>query len=634
MRASVTFPAMTAVSPTRLEAALPWIAALLAVAAGAVSLGGGFVWDDRWLILQSPLLRDPGLLPQVVLGGHGWGTMVEPGASSAYYRPLGNLLHGALLIAVGPHPLPFRVLSLGVHAAAAFLLAVLLRRIGGAAAAWGAVLFAVHPVAADTYAWISALPDSLAAVFLLGSLLFAVRTVPEPAVRGVARPRPANAVAAGALWLAALLSKESAVVALAWLPLLALALRSADAARGRHGALAPRGIWIALAVGLLVYGSLRFAGPGFRNPAGSETVLQIPRAILTGRVFLADAAALLLPLRLYLTAPGWVTSSGGVATGVLGVVALLGAAAASIGATARARGTTRVVGIAGLLVLASLLPALQIVRTNEVYAGRFLYLATAALGAGAGLVIASRPSLIPTRSAAATVAALAVILGLGALSSLRAAQWRSNDVLFAREYGRNPSSVSAGTYFAGHLINSGRHAAARPVVDALERRAPSDPNVRYLGALLSMNDGRVAEAGSVFAELERTWRASPTLLANLAACQMRTGRLEEGLATLDRATRHLTPTPGMRNNRGLALQLLGRREEAMREFESAIADDPRYEPARVNLIRLLATSQDERERTRALDEGRGFLEDFPQSGQAPVVRSIVDTLQVSRRIVK
>jgi tetratricopeptide (TPR) repeat protein len=144
-----------------------------------------------------------------------------------------------------------------------------------------------------------------------------------------------------------------------------------------------------------------------------------------------------------------------------------------------------------------------------------------------------------------------------------------------------------------------------------------------------MNDGKVAEAGVLFEELERTWFASPTLLANLAGCQMRTGRLEQGLATLDRAMRHLTPTPGMRNNRGLALQLLGRREEALEEFSRAVNEDPAYEPARINHIRLLA-SGGTADNAAAIREGERYLGDFPRSRNAPAIQEILDSLCVAR----
>lgn len=140
-----------------------------------------------------------------------------------------------------------------------------------------------------------------------------------------------------------------------------------------------------------------------------------------------------------------------------------------------------------------------------------------------------------------------------------------------------------------------------------------------------MNEGDVAAAEAVFADLSAHWRATPTLQTNLATCQMRLGKLEEGMATLDRATRYLALTPGMRNNRGLVLKLPGRFDEARRDFEWAAAEDPTYEPVRINLISLPVLDQPDpvRARRKAQDSFRRFR----GSPRAPVVRALMDSLE-------
>jgi len=299
------------------ERHLPWLAALAAVAVTLPALTGQFVWDDRWLIVGSPLRQDPGLLLQVAFEGHGWGTMSRPEAESAYFRPLANLVHGVLVLAAGAKPLPFRILSTLLHAGCALLLALWLRR-RHPRAAWGAVLFAVHPVAADAFGWISAAPDLMATGFLLAVLL------------ALDRPRAAW-LPAGFCWLLALLSKESAIAGALWIPLLwlgrALSVHQSTWPAGERGS--PAGphepplddrrrtpVWPALrrplaamAAATLVYLLIRASGPGFHPPIGERPPgVGASGIVLTGRLLLADLQRILWPVRLTLAPPGWVVA--------------------------------------------------------------------------------------------------------------------------------------------------------------------------------------------------------------------------------------------------------------------------------------------------------------------------------------
>ncbi len=237
---------------------------------------------------------------------------------------------------------------------------------------------------------------------------------------------------------------------------------------------------------------------------------------------------------------------------------------------------------------------------------------------GVGLLIARRQARRP-RFAPIALALLALSFALR--TGLRAREWRDDLTLFEAEVRRNPGSVRARVQLADVLLNRGELARAKPMVERLALELPTHPRVRSQQALFWMNEGRAAEAERVFRELVTTWHRTPTLLANLAGCQLRLGKNEEGLATLDEAIRSSTPTPGMRNNRALALQALGRLDEARREFEAALARDPRYRPARVNLIFLLAGAMQKPEEARI--EANRYLELFPNGPEAARVRELL-----------
>jgi len=580
---------------------LPWIAALLAVLVTLPAITGGFVWDDRWLVLQSPLREHPGLLPEIVLGGHGWGTMEFSEEGSAYYRPVSNLLHGCLVILFGARPLPYRILSTILHAGSTLALAFFLRR-RHPAAVWGAMLFAAHPILAEAFGWISAAPDILAGGFLFATLL----------CLETARPSP---IRVSILWLLALLSKESAAVGVLWIPLLWLT-------RPDRSIRPDRRVILGLAAATLAYLGIRALGPGFRRPFGELSAGVIATGpVLVGRVVVADLWRLIVPWKILLTAPPWVVSKNDAWTGYAGLVLVLSITGASIWVIAKGKrfGALRHVALGVLLCLIGLVPVSQIVPTNDMFGGRFLYIPAAGLCLGLGMAFAERAW--PRAIRAAFVVALCA---LAVRSGARAAEWRNDETLFAEEHRCNPQGLMSGITWAGHLINEGRIDEARPVVDQLFARTPRLESVRYLRALILMNDGKVSDAEAIFQDLALHWRATPTLLTNLAACQMREGRYEEGLATLDRATRYLTLTPGMRNNRGLALKFLGRFDEARREFERAVAADPSYQPARINLIQTLAL--DRPDPVAARRAAQDFYRLFPDSRRTGVVRALMDSL--------
>lgn len=130
------------------------------------------------------------------------------------FRPLGvaSMWLGAAMF--GTDYAAHAASDLVLHAAACIALFALLQRIGLAVlpATLAALLFALHPVAIGTALWWSARFDLLATLFVLLAL--------DAAVAYRARQRPCALVATLAAVLAALLSKEiglAAVAAIAWL---------------------------------------------------------------------------------------------------------------------------------------------------------------------------------------------------------------------------------------------------------------------------------------------------------------------------------------------------------------------------------------------------------------------------------
>ena len=140
--------------------ALLLIAAVFAVYAPA--LGGDRVWDDDAHITVGALQGLDGLRR----------IWFEPGATQQYYP----VLHSAFWLEhrLWGEALPgYHAVTVLLHALAALLLVLLGQRAGVRGAWIGAYLFALHPVNAESVAWISEQKNTLSLVFaLLASLVW------------------------------------------------------------------------------------------------------------------------------------------------------------------------------------------------------------------------------------------------------------------------------------------------------------------------------------------------------------------------------------------------------------------------------------------------------------------------------
>jgi tetratricopeptide (TPR) repeat protein len=173
------------------------------------SLQGEFVYDDRLQILNNPTITDLSNIPRMFTESV-WQFLNknDTEAVGPYYRPLFNV---ALIVNYQLfkfQPFGWHLISILFHLAAVLLVYALARRWGMTmeAAAAAALLFGLHPVHSESVAWVAAIPDPMAAVFILSSLLFYERYY-----HAERRAGPLTLILSLALAFLALLSKEVAV---------------------------------------------------------------------------------------------------------------------------------------------------------------------------------------------------------------------------------------------------------------------------------------------------------------------------------------------------------------------------------------------------------------------------------------
>ena len=428
------------------------LVALAAVVAMAPALGGRFIYDDQYYLIDNPAVR---------------------GESSPWTTPLGSpqqALWRPLTVATfawqwqGPEAAgPLRVVNVALHALTAVLLLLLARRLGlpGEAAVLAALLFAVHPVHAEAVAWVSGRAELLAAALVTGSWLAWLR------------PGRGAAIACAALFGAALLSKENALVA----PLLfaagdVLILRR-PVARGRLAVLAgvAAAAWIAR---LAILPQALPAGAPFGDvPLGGRLAVAanilgeaLRRCVLPGgpRVFHPKDEFL------GLQAAPWL---------------VLAAAAAVVALCWRRQ---RAAAGALLLVPLALLTVLNLVPIGATFADRFLYLpsAFACLAAGALLAALARREQARGAGRGLSVLLAGAALALALPACRDATRVFSSDLsLWAHEAAVAPGVAHARYNHGYFLQESGRDLALdRDLPGAADELVASlqlDPGHLYAG---------------------------------------------------------------------------------------------------------------------------------------------------------
>ena len=135
---------------------------LAGVLAYLPALRGGFVWDDEPLITANPLMRTPSGLAEI------WS-----GSRTADYFPVTNTVFWIEHHLFGDNATGYHAVNILLQAANALLLWRVLRRLQIPGAFLAGLIFAIHPINAESVAWISELKNVLSMFFfLISALLF------------------------------------------------------------------------------------------------------------------------------------------------------------------------------------------------------------------------------------------------------------------------------------------------------------------------------------------------------------------------------------------------------------------------------------------------------------------------------
>lgn len=502
-------------------------------------------WDDDINITQNPLLTEP----------WSWSLLAQflTGEQALRFKPLHWLLFRGLGSVFAFEPMAWHACSLALHALASGLYYLVLRRVfallnPGAtsrrvdlAALAGAALWALHPLRAETVAWVTASTYPLTTVCLLGSFLFYLRAAADKVGRkhwffcswllAVAAYACYPVGVTYGLWL---------MVADKWLLPKPAAVPGQAGERWRSG-WRKYGLFLlpALAAVALTTWS-RFLTPGiFTSAPIMESVPVSTRVVMALGSLSYLAGRLLWPANLTPNVPPviWRTES------ILLVAALaVGAMAILLFAWWRRKRQPRVAlicfGFAALSV-----PCLGLTERPTWPVDRYSYLVhLVVVGGVVGGVAFRRFPEQRGRQWLLGIGVTMVVVGAAIAARRQAAIWQDSPSLFAHMESHPGFTTSPRQQ--GHIyILWGRHEAS---AGRMERAAElfNRAQEAYASAIrVAVGRADYEEALSLLTHLERRFALTPIMQREKGAWLLRLGRAGEAMPALEQARARLPEDP-------------------------------------------------------------------------------------------
>lgn len=457
-------------------------------------LRGGFVnFDDDRYVYRNPMIKE--------LSWQSIGTIFASTDYAVIYCPMVFLSYAIEYSFFGLHPFGYHATNLFLHLCNCLLVFWFISLLCGdrPTALITTLIFAVHPLRAESVAWVTERKDVLYAFFFLGALVcYCDRR---------ARGSPLGYAGVVLLFILSLLSKPAALV-------LPLVLLLCDYFRGEKidwKKLASKLHLFAISGAFLVLGLVMARGYGRTGPAfdAFDQIFIPPYALI---FYLYKSIA---PLRLSCLYPFPVKHGAFLPAPFLispFIVILLGAL------VFRSMRYTRTIAFGSLFFLLTILPAIQFFPTGTaIVADRFTYVPSIGLSFLIARLVVRLYAREDKRGARLAAAALAAIVAaMAVLTWVRCSVWNSNIALWDDAVRKYPDGYVPLAYFNRGVVYSdmGLHGEAVSDFNKVLRlyyneRGVKGDHAEYCRMLLST--GGPAEAydfiASRYAEIGKTQEA-------------------------------------------------------------------------------------------------------------------------------
>jgi tetratricopeptide (TPR) repeat protein len=527
------------------------------------ALRGAWIWDDGLEVADNPLVH----------GSEGW-WKAWAAPYGMDYLPLKGTLQWVQWHLWGAHVLGYHASNLALHICGSLLLWRVLGKLGVGLAWIGGLLFAIHPMAVESVAWISEFKNTLSFPAVLLALCFYMDWDARPGAPACKRPYALSLLC----FTAAMLCKTSVVLFPFFLLVLAFWRRGRIGAGDLSAAAPFFGVSLVLGIVALKFQWERAmglaAGPGGWRPMWGQAGWSI-LAYLRSSVLPMDLAPVYAPFGPSL--PGslpWL---------------MIGAVMAVFWIRRKAWGRHALLGSGWFLI--NLVPVIGLIPIAYLRVGPradhlgYLSLAAVAGGAAAGFgALWTRAEAGPAAvRATLACAALAACLALLAGSRAYAAIFRDEGSFWGAAAEREPGAWLARSNRGRVLLGEGNFGSARVELAEAARLNPGSAEVHAnLGDALD-SLGRPTEA---MAEYRTAVGLSPEFAGghyDLGRALLLSGRTAEAADELRNAVRIDPGYAVAHNNLGLALARLGLLDEAIVEYRAALRCDPGMREARLNV---------------------------------------------------
>jgi tetratricopeptide (TPR) repeat protein len=482
------------------------------------TLFNGFVYDDRFQVLENPWITDLRSIPKMFTAG----VWEFEGDVSNYYRPVMHLSYALTYLVSGLRPWGYHAVNILLHIAVSlltFLTVLALLELSGACrskarlpALFGALLFATHPIVTETVAWVACVPELSFTLFFLLSLLLYVRAESL---------RSGTFAVSAAAYCAATFCKETAIT----LPFVLVLYDYALKPERPHLAEAAKR-YAPFVLATILYLVVRFSVLSAFAPVRRQASLTMYQDLINAfPLFAKYLGKLLLPTNLnafHVFSPILTIWSP------RGIVSLLLTAAFAAAMVLTFQRSRRVFFALSLIVL-PLAPVLYIrVLAENAFTERYLYLPAVGFAFVATFGLAWLQRCRPEWMRVAIVISTLVIGVYSVATIQRNAVWKSGETLWTDTVRKSADSATVrnelGTVFADR-------GAVNAAIGEYQAALRLDPDF----ATAYNNLGNIYTKAGRFREAVEAYRAALRLRPGLFATYLNLGNAYSEMGLLDQA---------------------------------------------------------------------------------------------------
>jgi tetratricopeptide (TPR) repeat protein len=505
--------------------------------------------------------------------------------SDLYWHPVTWLSHEIDVSLFGMSPAGHHLTSALFHAVSAGLLFLLLRKLGAGAwsSAVGSLLWALHPLRVESFAWVAERKDVLCALFFLATLLAYLNYA--------ARPSRWGYLAWTALGAMALMSKPSAVCLVPILLLLDYWPLRRTGGFKRWIEKIPLVALSVVVMWLTVYGQKQSGS--MSHLAGIPAWVRVENVAVFYTRYIGK---MLWPVNL-----GCFYAYGGPPGPALAIGAALGLLIVTVVAV-RMRHRWPWLPVAWCWFLVALLPNIGLLQAGrQSIADRFTNLAMIGVSIGIACSLSGWAGAGQLRKGAVAVSMGTILVVFAFLAVRQIGFWHDSIRLFEHAISVEDSDYIRGN-LATTLMSQRRYAEAEPHLALAAQRSPLISDYHSNLANVLLRTGRPDQAlGEAAIALKLAPKSIPAV-ETMGLILFRQGDSRGTLQHFDRAVRLGAPIVPMAtelNDMGASLASRGRPQEAEPLVRRALELNPRLVQGWRNLALLLA-DQNRPEEARAV----------------------------------